>query len=314
MRKALSRGLLVAFGLFLSALIIEAILQIGALVVSSRQPGLGSWTDKGALRVLAVGDSNTYGLHLTDRDQAYPKVLQKMWNARFPQRPIEVINAGVPGTNSSKLRNEFPALLRTFHPDVVTIMIGVNDFWTEPEAIRPLDAENAEEPFSLWKYSRLYRLIYMIMRAADQPEVEVEFANPEEYRPNRGAVRYGEETFDLGWTRQAAGTVPGWEERHTDNCKVLVDQARAAGASVIFLTYASPSPSYAAASLMVRKAAESTGTPLVDVQPVFQLPCPQGDCRDLYYPSQHPTAKGHRLIADVLLERLAALEGVSRGG
>jgi hypothetical protein len=280
----LLRASLILLGLLLSAVAVEAILQLGALYIRSQGTAVESWTTSGALRVLSLGDSNTYGLHLKDRNQAYPMVLQQLWRQRFPRQPIEVINAGVPGTNSSKLRNQFPALLRAFNPDVVTIMIGVNDFWTEPEPIRSLDVEQSEEPFSLWRYSRLYRLLYMIVRASQQPQVEVEFANPQGYRPGRGTVRYGKEAFDLGWTQQAPTGVRGWQAMHMENCKAIAEQARAAGATLIFLTYASQSQFYGVANMMVRKAAAVTDVPLVDLQPVFQARCPQGDCRDLYYP------------------------------
>jgi lysophospholipase L1-like esterase len=310
MRKILLRVSLVVFGLFLSALAIEVILQLGTLYVRSQGTKVGSWTNPGrSLRVLALGDSNTYGLHLQDRSEAYPTTLQQLWRQRFPDRSIEVINAGVPGTNSSKLRNQLPALLRTFQPDVITIMVGVNDFWTEPEPIQPLDVEQREEPRSLWSYSRLYRLLYMLVRASQKPQVEIEFADPEGYRANRGTVRYGEAAFDLGWTRQAAGTVPSWRAILTENCAAITQQARAAGVIPIFLTYAYQADVYEGANETVRKAAALAGAPLVDLQPVFRQQCPKGECPDLYYPTQHPTPKGHRWIATSLLERLVVMTG-----
>jgi len=171
MRKAASRILLVSFGLLLSAVAIEAILQIGALYIRSQETRSDSWLHSGALRVLALGDSNTYGLHLDDRSEAYPAVLERIWRKRFPDRLIEVINAGVPGTNSSKLRNQLPSLLQAFQPDIVTIMIGANDFWTEREPIQPITGGKVEDPFSRWQYSRLYRLLYMIWRATQQPDL-----------------------------------------------------------------------------------------------------------------------------------------------
>jgi lysophospholipase L1-like esterase len=311
-RNLLVRLSLVVFGILLSALIVEAILQVGALYIRSQETESRSWVNKGALRVLSLGDSNTYGLHLDDRSTAYPMVLQSLWRKRFPNRPIEVINAGVPGTNSSKLRNQLPSLLRTFQPDVVTVMVGANDFWTEPEPIQPIQpihSEKVEEPFSPWQYSRLYRLLYMLRRASQQPDVEVEFTDPEGYRKNRGTVRYGEASFDLGWTRKAQGGVTNWENVHRDNCKAIAKLAREAKVIPIFLTYAYPSRVYGAASATVRKAAVDTNTPLIDVQPAFEKQCPQGDCPDLYFPSQHPTVKGHWLIAEALFRKLADIKG-----
>jgi len=309
MRKVLARVGLVLFGLGLSAILVEAILQVGALYVRRQGDEIGSWASGGALRVLSLGDSNTYGLHLKNRKLAYPAVLESLWNRRFPEQPIEVINAGVPGTNSSKLLNEFPALLQTFQPDVVTIMIGVNDFWTEPDPIRPPDTEKPEEAFSWWSHSRLYRLFYMLIRALQQPKVEIEFADPEGYRPNRGAVRYGEEVFDLGWTHRSSEPVADWESMLSKNCKALVDQARANGVVLILMTYAWQFDTYLAASHWVRNTAHSTGAPLLDLQPVFQPLCEREGCDDLYFPSNHPTVKGHRLIANALLLRLMSLIG-----
>jgi hypothetical protein len=66
---------------------------------------------------------------------------------------------------------------------------------------------------------------------------------------------------------------------------------------------------YGAASATVRRAAFETNTPLGDAEPVFQEHCPQGNCPDLYYPSRHPTSKGHWIIGEALLRKLADIKG-----
>jgi lysophospholipase L1-like esterase len=53
------------------------------------------------LRVLCLGDSNTYGVWL-ERSQACPQQLEAVWNQRVASPRLEVLNLGVPGTNSSR--------------------------------------------------------------------------------------------------------------------------------------------------------------------------------------------------------------------
>ena len=81
------------------------------------------------LRVACVGDSITYGDQLTDRDtQAYPVVLQRL----APERYLTG-NFGVNGATA--LHNSYLAWTDTpacraaqdFAPDIVVIMLGIND-------------------------------------------------------------------------------------------------------------------------------------------------------------------------------------------
>ena len=44
-----------------------------------------------------------------------------------------MINLGFPGNNSSKILRALPRILQELRPDVVTVMVGTNDWWTEPE-------------------------------------------------------------------------------------------------------------------------------------------------------------------------------------
>lgn len=96
----------------------------GVVATSARS---GKW------RMLCLGDSNTYGVYV-DRSEAYPVVFERPWNASRSgsDAAVEVFNLGYPGTNSSKLAQDFLRMLFTFQPDVVTVMIGANDLRTIP--------------------------------------------------------------------------------------------------------------------------------------------------------------------------------------
>jgi len=141
-------------------LIVELLLQLGALVMKEHSWRAKSQWLSGNLRILALGDSNTYGLYLPAED-SYPAQLETLWNQRHPNAPVEVINLGYPGTNSFRLLSNLPEILDTFQPDLVLLMIGFNDFWT------PVEIPATVAELSWWEkaqyHSRLYQFFYMAL-------------------------------------------------------------------------------------------------------------------------------------------------------
>src|SRR5262245_66356440 len=111
-------------------LVAEAGLQIAAFFVrrATRAELPVAWVT-GRVRVLCLGDSHTYGLWV-ERSQAYPQQLEAIWNQRRQSPKLEVLNAGVPGTSSSRLLRQLPGLRETFDPDTLIILVAGNDFWT----------------------------------------------------------------------------------------------------------------------------------------------------------------------------------------
>ena len=298
-----ARLALVVLGVVLALLLLEAALQIGAFCVElAGHHGNAGWTTRN-VRVLCLGDSNTYGIWL-DGSEAYPAVLQKLWNDSHPARPIEVLNLGVPGNNSSRLRNALPKLLRRYRPDLVTIMLGANDWWTVPEPLSDGGSGGRLASF-LWRWSRVYRLAFMIRRAEETSEGSVEATG---YPPPRGPGPRPPDV-NFGWTRKPEG-FSGWEPVLAENLEAMVAELGRAGVRVTLLTYPADAPIYHEASDVLRAVAQKTATPLVDVGAVFQPLCAPQPCDDMLFPNrhpagQHPTAKGHELVARTLLGQLA---------
>ena len=85
----------------LTLVLLEGVLQVAAVFIDKHQQP-SQWLHPGRVRILTLGDSNTYGLYL-QADQAYPSLLEQQWNAHHPDNRIEVINLGFPGTNSSRV-------------------------------------------------------------------------------------------------------------------------------------------------------------------------------------------------------------------
>src|SRR5262245_60615822 len=163
------RLLLVMGGVVVGLVLLEAHLQLVA-AFNGRAGPIPEPGSSGNRRVVCLGDSNTYGIWV-GKPAAYPQVLERLWNAAPGGQRLEVANLGYPGNNSSLLLSRFGEILHRYRPDAVTIMVGVNDFWTLPEpapdsadacalrAARPLGSGYRER---LWRYSRVYRLLYMI--------------------------------------------------------------------------------------------------------------------------------------------------------
>ncbi len=80
----------------------------------------------GALRVLAIGDSCTFGSGAGQAD-TYPAQLENRLRKAHPGRSVEVVNAGVPGFSSYQAIRFLDVEGWSFEPDVVVIATGIND-------------------------------------------------------------------------------------------------------------------------------------------------------------------------------------------
>lgn len=86
----------------------------------------------GTYRILALGDSSTFGWGVESRD-SYPAVLERELRRRHPGRSIEVANLGICGYSSfqGKVLLEREGL--EYQPDLVTLSYGSNDWSRVPE-------------------------------------------------------------------------------------------------------------------------------------------------------------------------------------
>jgi acyl-CoA thioesterase I len=107
-------------------------LVMAALVIGAAASADAFWLppsvgNNGPAKVLAAGDSITWGrLGGGDQaDQPYPATLQRLLS---PQHPgVEVVNEGIPGASAGDVLDRLPDFLDADRPIVVLIMIGTND-------------------------------------------------------------------------------------------------------------------------------------------------------------------------------------------
>ena len=90
----------------------------------------------GTFRVIALGESSTFGFHNTDTG-TYPYLLQQLFRDDASLYRVEVINAGFPYYNSSSILNLLTHELGNYDPDLLTLYNGYNDTgWPEQVNLR----------------------------------------------------------------------------------------------------------------------------------------------------------------------------------
>ncbi len=302
LRRVGQRLGLIVVGLVFGVAVLEATLQIGALLVGfSGASSPAAWVT-GKRRVLCVGDSNTYGLYLADRAQAYPQQLERLWNAVPTRTPIEVLNLGYPGTNSSRLVRDLPRMLRILRPDVVIVMVGSNDFWTAPVHSDPSSGMAEQIVQLVERYSRVYQLIHMLGRAFDHRTLEVSYPVQID-GGSAGTARFGDVEFALGWTPGPRRGAEAYPELET-NLRALAAIVRAAGSEPIFVTYGSGMWNYGDANRAIRSASAASAVRLVDAAVPIASVCPREPCPDYLFADHHPTGRGYEVIAGAIVRSL----------
>lgn len=310
--------------LVIGMLSLELFLQGGALIVKATgRDAISSWTT-GNTRILALGDSNTYGLFLPP-EQSYPAQLEALWNKNFESPKIEVINLGYPGTNSSVLLMNLPKLLDTFKPDIVTVMVGANDFWTDvANKVKPDDTVIDQMAVWLRQNSKVYKLLYMVERSFYDPS-KLDLGDRIPYKPETidaeksnvihkdfskairegkftklSEVQYGNEKFELGFT--SGKSVKGDVKNLQKNLEAILNEIDQKSIQAVFLTYPSGREYYGIANQITRATAQSTGTPLIDIANALKKHCPNPkDCPGLFFPDNHAKSKGYGIAANQLV-------------
>jgi lysophospholipase L1-like esterase len=79
------------------------------------------------VRIVCLGESTTQGFPF-DGHVTFPKQLEHLLHERYPQRTIEVLNAGISAINSFSVLDILPELL-DLQPDLVLVYLGHNEFY-----------------------------------------------------------------------------------------------------------------------------------------------------------------------------------------
>lgn len=194
-----ARWLLALGALCFTAALLEAALQAGSYFVWQRNrqpvPVVGGRT------ALCVGDSWTFGMGSSDPlTRSYPARVQGLLRAGGLV-DANVVNGGQSGQHSRDVLERLPSQLAQFEPRVVCVLIGQNDYWSQPERL----ADGGQAPVDhsayrfRWRLPRLFAWAMGGLRGAGvEPKVEprdpaawAKRAVPPSENPYRGeAVRW----------------------------------------------------------------------------------------------------------------------------
>ncbi len=123
----MSRFATLTLGLLAGLVALEIGLRIVGLVLveleQRRNSGLGGGEGE-PVTVLCLGESST----ALGGDDAYPRQLEELLNEHGPPgRRFRVVNGGRPGIDSSVIIRDLGENLERWQPDIVTVMMGIND-------------------------------------------------------------------------------------------------------------------------------------------------------------------------------------------
>ncbi|WP_157693916.1 SGNH/GDSL hydrolase family protein [Opitutus sp. GAS368] len=90
------------------------------------------------------GDSITQGAKWLGRERSYPELIQERVRWEMNRRRDFFVNSAISGEKTAGLRADFAWRVLRFHPDVVSIMIGMNDAVAGPAGRAAFEAELRE--------------------------------------------------------------------------------------------------------------------------------------------------------------------------
>jgi lysophospholipase L1-like esterase len=298
---------LVALGLGLAIGLVEGVLQLGALAkrLTGRESDAAWLTTR--RRIVALGDSNTYGV-MVERGEAYPRVFERLWNVG-EHRPLEVLNLGYPGTNSSQVRRNLPHVIDALKPDEIIVMVGVNDLWTAPVPVSDQSDPRGPVRRFIEQHSRTYKLWYMLERAFFPGEVEESGAAKTETGAT-GRIRVGAAEFEVGY--EQSSPPDGWSAALRRNLRAIVKACKVSGVELTLMAYQTDEGFYGSANRIIRRIAAESGAAFIDLHETFERECVDTRCKELLFWDSHPNVAGHRLIAEAVVRERSAREAAGR--
>jgi lysophospholipase L1-like esterase len=234
----------------------------------------------GTLRIFCLGQSTTEGFPFQPRG-GYPRWLDVFLADLLPGVRVEVINAGVCGSNSSVDLMLMSEVLG-YSPDVVVLYQGLNDRGAQPGGRLRLLLGTAAEPFAhahdaLAKKSALYNLAHSKLFA----------------RSGRRRGGFGDPGLEL--CRRNVGRMVRLAERR--------------GVKVVLLSQVVLEPERApevAAHNEALRGMEGPGAAYADAAAAFRKSMEEGAAGfpDLFADPVHPSLSGQRMLAEQVCRTL----------
>ncbi len=273
----------------------------------------------GEFRILALGESTTFGVGVPDR-MAYPQRLEALLRESGVCPQCRVINAGVSAWSSFQSRRYLETDGLALQPDLVLVYHEINDYMPasfrnagQSEAamlrsdVQLHDAMQASLGRRLLSSSALVRWLsyHQARRAVARLKDAPRFVPPDAIGlPEIGLrplVVHTEDDRRAKVNEAALPTrVPPPERRRM--FEEMLALCRSRGIALVALH-----PSYRATvphACVLTEFCQERSVPMLEVQPLLH---PEGvPVEEMYLDKMHPTARGHQALAEALARFLAA--------
>lgn len=244
----------------------------------------------GTFRVLALGDSFTFGDAVPDVDETWPEVLETLLASACPR--VEVLNLGVPGTNTAFHRALFERYRDSLVPDLVILGFVPND--PEPSrANTEIIPVRVNPPLLPWR--ALDRVLgrsshaYAWMRA----------------RKNILLERFGRKETYADYVRSLYRPGPDWD-RFASHARALADSCRSRGIPLVVavfpLFHDLEKDPFRAELDRTAELFRDLGAVVVDLRDAYRgIP---SSALWIASTDAHPNERAHRIAAEALLVEL----------
>ncbi len=102
--------------------------RIAANSSGLRSPEIPQIKPPGTVRIAVLGASTVMGAYAPTNEATFPALLEQTLRQRQPQRPLDVINAGIAGLGLYEQARLFEVRVAPFAPDLTIVYTGFNDF------------------------------------------------------------------------------------------------------------------------------------------------------------------------------------------
>lgn len=100
------------------------------------------------MKILFQGDSITDAgrdkRNYHDMGNGYPKYASQLLAEAFPEKEFEFINFGIGGNRTDQLFDRLYADGIAFQPDIISVMIGINDVWHRYNASQKIETTDEQ--------------------------------------------------------------------------------------------------------------------------------------------------------------------------
>ena len=267
-----------------------------------RGPPVGAGASEDGYRIVALGDSCTFGKGVAESD-TWPRQLERLLGEALPASgSVVVANMGVNGYSGATYERIFREVGLGLEPDLVVVGFNLNDF---PNAIRAVDEY-------VFGDRKARRLISQDLRDALGRTAIYRWLRQAYYHSQRENDWEQAEAFARG-TKASNLNDDAWSEQ-VSYLESIRDQASAIGAETAVFLFPYESQVYlgsfdTAPIDRLRETCKDLGLPFVDLAEEFRRRARQSDpVHELFLKGDryHPNREGYRIVAGEVVKLVVA--------